>query len=338
MREYDLIRRIADRFPSSPNQLNEPFACDAEVIRLNGRLYGLTLDDFSQDEDLLFFDDPAVLGRNLATATLSDLLAAGCEPEFFMHALCLPKEVDPLLIDSLLEGIKAVLDEAGCFLCGGDVGTASPWRYSGFAMGRVVKEKPLTHRIPRERHTLHVTGTLGDANVAALHRRAAPLFELRLEEARLIQAHGTGCIDTSGGFLDAAWLLLEQSPGMRLEIDEAKIPLEPGIREELSKAGIPPGAALLGGAGEYELLFAIPGSAPVEIREAIEQADCAAVGAAVPHEEAGLFIRRLDGTWIAMTEPPPCPRGAATTEGHVREVLEAAQALFGPPVMEQEGG
>jgi thiamine-monophosphate kinase len=328
MKEADLIRELAAGFRRSPAQLNGLFECDAEIILLGGRPWGLTLDDFSPEEDLFTLAEPERLGRNLAVATLSDLLAAGVEPAFFMQAVSLPADIPPAVLRGLSGGIRAVLDEAGCALIGGDTGASASWRYCGFAMGPVAEGRPLMRRLPAEPQSLWVTGLLGDANLAAFQRAPPPLFELRLAEARALRKHASACMDTSGGLFDALWTLHALSPGLRLTVDAAVIPLAPAVRPFSAAAGIPPGAALLGGAGEYELLAALPDS------EAAAAADwtrrgLTRIGRAEPGAEAGLFVRRENGEVRPMAEPPPCPRSARDHAGHAREVVQMAVALFG---------
>lgn len=329
MNECDLIRSMTALFPRSPLQRNEPFSSDAELIEINGRLWALTIDEFSPEEDLFSSDDPERLGANLATATLSDLLAAGAAPTFFMDAVSVAKDADAAFVSGLAEGIRSVLNQANCALCGGDVGTAETWRFCGFAMGPIVENRPLTHIVPEEPHTLWVTGRLGDANLAAFEGNPTPRFELRLEEARVIRRHGAACIDTSGGFMDAVWLLHTQNPLMRFAIDLEKLPLAQGLDGLAKRSRIPQWAALLGGAGEYELLFAAPATLPESITTELSSIGAACVGAIAPHAEPGVYVRRNGETVGVMSAPPPCPRDAATIDDHIEDVLRMAKRLFG---------
>jgi len=253
MTEYEIIRQIAAGFSRSPQQQNAPFECDAELVHIGGELWALTIDEFTPDEDCFGDLPPTALGANLATATLSDLLAVGAEPKFMLQTLALPPEVAPEFIDDLKSGLRSVLDQAGCTLCGGDLGTASDWRFTGFAMGRVPAGRALTRRLPRRPQTLWCTGRLGDANLAALQKQPAPLFEYRGPEAGHLRNTASACIDTSGGFCDALWQLAEQSSGIGFEIDLQRLPLAPGIAEFATAQQLPPEACLLGGAGEDAL-------------------------------------------------------------------------------------
>lgn len=323
MSEYDLIRQFSQAFRQCPLQQNNVFECDSELIRIGDQLWALTMDEFTPEEDLFTSEDPEVLGANLAVATLSDLLAAGASPAWFMHAISLPKAADLAFISGLSLGINEVLSEAGCSLCGGDIGCADTWRFCGFAMGPVQGNRPLTRIMPCEPQTLWVTGTLGDANLAALSGLPTPRFELRLTEAEFIKRSATACIDTSGGLFDALWMLHTLNPGLQLEVDIDKLPIASGVREAAQAAGFPAEAALLGGAGEYELLFTMPASFDDQGIGALR------IGAVQPGSEPGLYIYRSSNLINKMTEPPPCPRDAATVQDHIQDVMAMARRLFG---------
>lgn len=330
MNEHDTIRAIAAAFPRSRDQLNGPFECDAELVRIGGEVWGLTLDEFSPEEDRFTAGDPAALGANLAVATLSDLLAAGAVPRFFLHALSLPHDAPEPFVAGLTDGIRGVLDRAGCALCGGDLGTAASWRYCGFAMGPVAGARPLTHRLPEEPQTLWVTGLLGDANLAALLGTPTPAFEFRLAEAELIRRYATACIDTSGGLMDAVWILHAMSPGARIDLHADRVPLARGLREAAAAAGVPAEAALVGGAGEYELLFATPRDLDAGAAGALRELGATPLADVAPGAGA-VRILRGGRPVAAMTQPPPDPRAAAGAADYLREVARAAGALFGAP-------
>ncbi|HEY3378019.1 MAG TPA: AIR synthase related protein [Armatimonadota bacterium] len=327
MNEYDMIRQIAGAFPRHAAQLNAVHTCDAEVIRLGDALWALTLDEFSPEEDRFTRDDPETLGANLATATLSDLLAAGAEPAWYMHSLSLPYEEDDAFLAGLTRGISSVLAQAECALCGGDFGRAAQWRYCGFAMGRIAGQHALTRIIPLAAHTLWISGPLGDANMAALTGHATPRFELRLDSARLIREAATACIDTSGGLCDALWLLHLLNPGLCLQLAIDQVPLAAEVAGTARQLGIPPAASLLGGAGEYELLFTLPeDNATVE--RALRDAGAVPIGTVQPDANAEIVITRQGQEISRMTQAPLCPRAAASIDAYIRAVLSMAAMLF----------
>lgn len=326
MKEYDLIKHISKTFKRSPEQHNDLFECDAEIITVGNQKWGFSMDDFSPEEDLFTDENPVQLGSNLVVATLSDLLAAGVEAKFFMQSLSLPVTRDEEFIEGLMEGIRRILEKADCFMCGGDMGRADPWRYCGLGMGPVISKNPITHRMPVEPHMLWVTGSLGDANLAALQKTVTPQFELRLTEAGLIRKFATACIDTSGGFFDAIWILKEQNPHMQLEIDLNSIPFAEGVGKLSGMSGFLPESSLLGGAGEYELLFAVPEGLPAE---ELLSAGMTLVGTARVGDDKGVKLQCRDGSIKTMLHPPPCPREAPTIEEYIQNVMDMSFNLFG---------
>lgn len=328
MREHDLIRNIAASFPRSDRQKNALFECDSEIIQIGESLWGLSMDEFSPDEDLFTSESPVRLGRNLTVATLSDLLAAGAEPEFFMHSICLPTSVERQFVDGLMEGIRTILDINNCAMCGGDVGTADPWRFCGFGMGPVVSDQPLTHRLPGESQTLWITGTLGDANLAALQGSAMPEFELRHKEAGVIRSCASACIDTSGGLMDALWLLHEQNPALAFDVRLDDVPIAESVVQAAKTMGFPVEAALLGGAGEYELLFAVPEASVSALDSDLRSIGASCIGSTRQDAQPGMHLYRNDGLKRMMVDPPPCPRAVANSQEHIQEVLAMAQKLF----------
>lgn len=330
MTEYDLIRSLATTFPRSPRQKNALFECDAEILEIGGDLWGLTMDEFSPEEDLFTMNNPARLGANLTVATLSDLLASGVKPAFFFHSLSLPKGVHDDFAKGLAAGIREILEAADCAFCGGDFGMAEQWHYTGFAMGPVRSSTPLTRKLPAKPQTLWATGTLGDANLAAYTGSATPTFELRMKEASTISSLATGCIDTSGGFFDALWLLHEQNPQLGFHITLKDIPFTPDIDIISEKIAVPREAALVGGAGEYELLFTTSRENAAKISANPGRLGGAtAIGHVNTFEKPGVFIHGHKDRLITVTEPPPCPREAKTFEAYVEAVANYAVKLFG---------
>ncbi|MBP7275382.1 MAG: hypothetical protein KBA51_04180 [Kiritimatiellae bacterium] len=326
MNEYELIRSLASHFPRGPHQRNALFECDAEIVLIEGKPWGMTMDEFTPEDDHFTAADPMRLGRNLAAATLSDLFAAGAIPRFFLSALALPRGVKSEFADGLAAGLSAALAEAGCALCGGDLGTADVWRFTGFAMGPVASARPLSRRVPAEPQALCVTGAFGDLNMAVLSGSPTPAIELRVAEAALIRAHATACIDTSGGFMDALWLMHEQSPGLRFAVDVDRLPLAPDARAFAARSGVPAEAVLLGGAGEYELLFTVPAAGLDAVRSELSAAGITVVGEVT--EAASGIVLNMRGRERPLSGPPPCPRSAATTEEHALEVMRMARELF----------
>ncbi|EKD28935.1 MAG: Thiamine-monophosphate kinase [uncultured bacterium] len=329
MNEQTLIQLVAGKSKRSKHQKNKLNESDAELIDINGELWALTLDQFSPQEDLFTSNNPEILGSNLATATLSDLYAAGAKPEFFLQGLTLPKNVDSIFVRKFSKGFQKTLSNANCFLCGGDIGTEEDWRYSGFAMGRVRGNRPLMRIFSRRSHSIWVTGQLGDANLAALEKKMTPKFELRHNEAKLIHENASACMDTSGGLIDAIWWFHKLNPFLRFEIDLNNIPWAKGVIEASKYINVPPEAFLLGGAGEYELIFAIPEPISKNALKAMTSIQVTKIGTAMPDNKPGVYFFNHKKNIILMKDNLPCPRKCENNEIYINKVIKLAKKIFG---------
>jgi len=321
MREYDLITSILGNFSRSKKQKNDAFACDAEIVSIGDRDWGITMDEFSPEEDMFGEMEAFAIGRNLATAVLSDLFACGAKPKFFMHSLVVGENTETDFINEMVKGVSSVLNSANCFLLGGDIGSGENWRYTGMAMGPVCGKRYLSRVLPVKEQALWVTGRLGDANLAAFTGKAGPLFELRLEEAQYICENATGCIDTSGGFVDSVWLLKTLNKDLRFEIDAASLPIEKDVMEFCKTNALPPEAFLFGGAGEYELLF-------TTALDTIPEIEATKVGNVCPSDEPGLFFD-IGGRLIEMGQPPVCARETPDRNEYIQRILKQVNDVFG---------
>lgn len=320
MREDKLISNILSNFKRSEKQKNKPFECDAEIVTIANQLWGITMDEFSADEDSFYDLLPYKIGRNVAVAVLSDLFACGAKPSFFMQSLVVSEACDVDFVDDLTKGISDVLDSVDCYLLGGDIGRASDWRYTGVALGAVCSGKYISRKMPITEQALWVTGKLGDANLAAFTQNAAPEYELRFEEAEFIRNNATSCIDTSGGFVDSLWVLKTLNQDLCFEIDSASLPIDEQIIEFCRDNDLPAQAFLFGGAGEYELLF----TTPIDVVPHIEATK---IGIVHPSAKQGLFFN-TNGHVSEIMQPVPCPREINDRSQYIQAILEQVNYVF----------
>ena len=128
--------------------------------------------------------------------------------------------------------------------------------------------------------------------------------------------------------MDAIWILHEMSPGLRIDLHADRVPLAHGIREATAAAGIPAEAALLGGAGEYELLFATPRDIDDATANTLRNAGATPIADVAPEGDGGVQIHRNGRAIATMTAPPPCPRSMASMEEYLQSVTRMAATLF----------
>jgi thiamine-monophosphate kinase len=360
MTEREIIETIAASFARSPQQRNGLFASDAEILEVGGRWLALTVDDYSAEDRLTGADpacadgndaahapgddsarpegdDPALLGWNLVTATLSDLLAVGAVPRFLLNSLVVTPAMDRAYLSALATGMQAALTSSGAAMAGGDIGTGPTWRFTGVALGDFRDgQPPLSRLLPpgARAGAIMATGAFGDANLAAATRGPAPRFEMRLAESAALAslpslergAAPVACIDTSDGLGLALETLCTLNVGLHIEVDPAAVPYAPGVIDAVAAMRLPREVFLLGSAGEYELLALVPDQAPGAIATA-ERAGLRAIGAFTIAAHPGVHVRR--GAEFVALPALPDPREAASFDAYCSDLISLAQRAFG---------
>jgi thiamine-monophosphate kinase len=194
------------------------------------------------------------LGYKAAAVNLSDLAAAGAEPEALVVSLALPPDTLGAHVFELYEGLK----ESGVPVRGGDTTRGDRVYLSVTAVGRSDRVPGRGGALPGD--VLVVTGPLGGPaaglrvlelglsgheELVRMHRR--PPF--RLDAGRRLAPVAHALMDISDGIgIDASRMATRS--GCRLEIDVDRLPLAPGIDE----VGPDPFWAM---GEDYELLAAV---------------------------------------------------------------------------------
>ena len=251
MREQNLIE-IFSRVHGT-----RPFGADAEIVPFGGTNLLVSTDSFSEREDFLFGLDPEAMGKVMAYGAISDILACGAKPEFLVQAWNVDASHDERFYERVAQGIKQVVSHYGAKIVGGDIGSAKEWCWTAtvFAASASPVRRIAARRVDFD---LYATGPFGVANVAAFLAR--PVSEPALRDP--VPSNALFATDTSGGFFDAVENIRRVNEGIRIDVDVERA-LAPGIAHGLP-AGVEPGWALVGGVGEYELLFAVPQGERIE--------------------------------------------------------------------------
>jgi thiamine monophosphate kinase len=284
MKEYELISELF-------GDVKDLFKSDAQIIDIAGQKWGITCDHFSLEEDMFSADNPYVLGSNLATAVISDLIASGCAAKFYQHAVVLANDTKKEWTKQMVAGINDVLKKNGCVLIGGDMGQADKFSYTGIALGPQLKK--ISRIFPPTAQNIYISGPLGDVNYAALTGQPTPIFELRS-----LPENALACIDTSSGFMDALWQLHMLNLDFEIKIEN------PPVKDM---------KLLFGAAGEYELLF----TASDHVDNAI------LIGRAVPGKR-GVFINGVE-----IKNPPLDPREYNNIAEYIKDTEVMVNGLFG---------
>jgi thiamine-monophosphate kinase len=181
------------------------------------------------------------LGFRAAAVNLSDLAAAGAEPEALIVTLGAPPDTSVEDVVELYEGLA----ETGVPVRGGDTTASGVLVLSVTAIGHADRVPGRSGARPGDK--LVVTGPLGAAGAAFREQRYVRP-PIRLEEGRQLARHAHAMLDISDGLSQDAHHLARRS-GCRLVIELERVPLAPGVALGDLSFG-----------EDYELLAAVEGA------------------------------------------------------------------------------
>jgi thiamine-monophosphate kinase len=268
LNEFELIRTFFARQSVSRADVVAGIGDDAALLRPPaGQLLAVTSDLLVSGVHFLPDAEPHSLGHKALAVNLSDLAAMGAEPAWFLLNLVLP-EVDARWLERFCAGMFDLARGYNVQLVGGDT-SRGPLAIGIEAHGFVPESAALRRSGAKIGDQIYVTGTLGDAAVALLHRLGkqrlsegdfATLVERldrpvpRVREGMALRGLAHSAIDISDGLLADLGHILELSHvGARIFLD--KIPLSPVSRAHVGKSGW---EAPLAMGDDYELCFTVP--------------------------------------------------------------------------------
>ncbi|WP_018862136.1 MULTISPECIES: thiamine-phosphate kinase [unclassified Thioalkalivibrio] len=276
--EFDLIRRyFAEPAGTSPDVRLGIGDDGALLVVQAGHELVVTVDTLVEGTHYYPDHPPASLGHKALAANLSDLAAMGADPLGVVLSLTLPS-VDHDWLAAFSRGFMALAEQTSVPLVGGDT-TRGPGAVSVTALGQVPVGQALRRTGARPGDRLVVSGALGGAAAGFAFERqrreqgqsspdeAAPscarLFwpNPRLALGRGLRNRARAALDISDGLLaDLGHLCAASGCGAR--VDWSQVPVDPlldGQPEETVRDGT------LAGGEDYELLFALPPTEPLEL-------------------------------------------------------------------------
>ncbi len=264
-REFDAIRRLADRLGSSARGLGDDCALvpwDDETLVLST---DLSVEGVHFKRDWLA---PSEIGWRAAAGALSDLAAAGAVPVGIMVSLGIPDD-ERDAIEDVMAGAADVTASVGGAVLGGDLTKAPAITIDVCVIGKSTNPLGRGGAVPGDQ--LWLSGRVGGARAAldawlagggppppeeVRNRFAHPIP--RIATGRWLGRHGAhAMIDLSDGLAgDAGHLAARSEVAVTIQLEQ--VPLGPGVAEAAERAGSP--ASVFGAAGgeDYELLVALP--------------------------------------------------------------------------------
>lgn len=223
-------------------------------------------------------DPPASIARKALAVNLSDLAAKGARPDGFVLTLALPKGWTEEWFADFAKGLKAMAEEGGCPLVGGDtVSTPGPLTLSITAFGSVPAGRMVLRSGAKAGDLVLVSGTIGDGALGLkVHGPDRPAWVAALSEAQrahladrylhprprlalapALQLHASAAMDVSDGLVgDLVKLLAASGVGAEIELDA--VPLSEAARTAIMADPALAELAWTGG-DDYEILCTASG-------------------------------------------------------------------------------
>ena len=261
--ENKLLKRLA-RFGGRGGDIVRGIGDDGAVLFLSEGQYVFAQDALVERTHFEFaFQRPFDVGKKAVYVNVSDVLAMGAKPLYFLVTIGVPSLIGASVIEELYRGMRRAASEFDAALVGGDTTEAHGVLFIDVSMvGRLVTPEYLGRNKARPEDLIGVTGSLGEAayglsllkeNPQARSNRFTrrytspkPPFEAwkALVEAGLPRA----MMDVSDGLMIDLERMMEESRKAAV-VHMERLPIPPVLARQ-GKEGL-----ALGGGEDYQFLF-----------------------------------------------------------------------------------
>ncbi len=162
--ENRLVKRIA-RYGSDAGSVLRGIGDDGAVVRLDAGDYVLVQDAMVERVHFDFALQSAYsVGRKAVYINVSDVLAMGAEPRYFLSTIGVPPRISAAQVEQIYRGMRDAGKEFGAVLVGGDTTEAASDFFIDVSMaGRLAVPGYLGRNTARPGDMIAVTGALGES-------------------------------------------------------------------------------------------------------------------------------------------------------------------------------
>lgn len=197
-------------------------------------------------------DDPFLFGAIAAANSLSDVYAMGGRPLTALSVLCYPAKGDLKVLEDILAGGAAKLQEAECAVIGGHSVTDDEIKFGYSVAGIVHPDRIWANRGARPGDVLVLTKPIGTGAISTALKKglvADQHLQVSIECMLLLNRSAFetltnfeihACTDITGFGLIGHAREMAVASGCTIEIDALSVPLLPGALE-YAQAGVLPG-------------------------------------------------------------------------------------------------
>jgi thiamine-monophosphate kinase len=281
--EFDYIAWLRSRTPADPRVSVGP-GDDCAVLAPSGRPLLVTTDLLTDGTDFILSEvGPRAAGRKAMAVNLSDIAAMAGRPTAAVIAVALPRG-GRAVGEELYVGIRAVADEFGVAVVGGDTNSWDGALVVAVTLfGEATPRGPVLRSGARPGDWVFVTGPVG-GSIRGRHLTPTPRVREALRLHNEVDLHAM--IDISDGLAADLNHILEESRCGAV-LDAAAIPIHADAVELARTTGRPPLAHALGDGEDFELLFTVSAADGERLLREQPVAGLVKVGVC---EETGLWL------------------------------------------------
>lgn len=275
--EDNIIKSLTERFARKHPRVLMGIGDDTSVtVQKGGKALLATTDILVEDTHFKRSNTtPYLLGRKALTISVSDIIAMGGEPLFYLSSIVLRPETAKGFVDELYRGLGAAGKEYGCALIGGNTArTSGAMMISTTVLGEVPSDEAVYRDGAEEGDIIFVTGALGDS---ALGLKSLKDARLKKRYKNAVSRHLDPIPRVSAGKALArgrlASAMMDISDGLGLDLkrlcDASRVSAVVGlaalpVSDELKRYAKGSEDAIIelafSGGEDYELLFTSPES------------------------------------------------------------------------------